>query len=305
MAGGVINTGSYPKGLWPGVKGWWDSAKNSTPMYWDKMFKKTTSDKAYEEYVQDIGLGIARVKPQGAPLEYDSMQQGFVARFTNVAYALGFIITKEEIDDNLYGQLAAKRTPRLRKAFHETKNIISTNIYNRAFNASYAGCDGVSLLNTAHPNFSGGTWQNKFSVDAALSQAALEDMIILMMQATDDRGIICPLHPQNLIVHPNNFFNATRILQTTKQVGTANNDINVLATSGIIRGEVVSNPFLGATGPWFLTSDIDEGLLYQEREALQLSQDNDFDTKNFKAAGYERYAFGWADPRGLYGSNAA
>ena len=302
---GLINTGSYPKALWEGVKSWWDSAAADAPQYAPMMFRKESSTKNYEEYVQSVGLGLAVVKPEGQGISFDSMQQGFVTRGTNVAYGLGIITTHEELKDNLYVKLTKNRTEKLRRAFHETKNINAANIFNRAFNSSYKGGDGVSLLNTAHPNFTAGTWANKLAVDSALSQAAIEDMLILMMQAKDDRGYIEPLMGDRLIVHPNNYFNAERIIKTPKAVGTNNNDINPINTEGLLRGGLVSNPYLTATGPWFITTNCQDGMIWQEREALEIWEDNDGDTRNFKVGAYERYVFLWGNPRGLYGSNAA
>lgn len=302
---GVISTGSYPKGLWEGVKSWWDSAAASAPQYAPMMFQKVDSTKNYEEYVQSVGLGLAVFKPEGQPISYDTMQQGFVTRGTNVAYGLGVITTHEELKDNLYVKLTKNRVEKLRRAFAETKNINATNIFNRAFNATYTGGDGVSLLNVAHPNFTSGTWQNKLAVDAQLSQAAVEDMLILMMQATDDRGYIEPLAGDKLIVHPNNKFNADRIMKTPRQVGTNNNDINPINTEGLLMGGVVSNPYLTAADPWFITTNCQDGMIWQEREPLEIWEDNDADTRNYKVGAYERYVFLWGNPRGLYGSNAA
>lgn len=302
---GVINTGSYPKGLWEGVKSWWDSAAASAPQYAPLMFGKVDSSKNYEEYVQSVGLGLAVFKPEGQPITYDTMQQGFVTRGTNVAYGLGVITTHEELKDNLYVKLTKNRVEKLRRAFAETKNINCTNILNRAFNAAYTGGDGVSLLNAAHPNFTAGTWQNKLAVDAQLSQAAIEDMLILMMQATDDRGYIEPLSAKKLIVHPNNYPNALRITKTDKAVGTNNNDINPVFTEGWIREGIVSNPYLTAADPWFITTGCQDGMIWQEREELEIWEDNDADTRNYKVGAYERYVFLWGNSRGLYGSNAA
>lgn len=302
---GPINTGSYPKGLWEGVKSWWDSAAADAPQYAPMMFRKTDSTKNYEEYVQSVGLGLAVFKPEGQPISYDSMQQGFVTRGTNVAYGLGVITTHEELKDNLYVKLTKNRVEKLRRAFAETKNINCTNIFNRAFNSTYQGGDGVSLLNVAHPNFTAGTWQNKLSVDAQLSQAAIEDMLILMMQSTDDRGYIEPLSGDKLIVHPNNKFNADRIIKTPKAVGTNNNDINPINTEGYLAGGVVANPYLTAADPWFITTNCQDGMIWQEREGLEIWEDNDSDTRNYKVGAYERYVFLWGNPRGLYGSNAA
>lgn len=302
---GVINTGSYPKGLWEGVKSWWDSAAASAPQMAPYMFNKVDSNKNYEEYVQSVGLGLAVFKPEGQPITYDTMQQGFVTRGVNVAYGLGVITTHEELMDNLYVKLTKNRVEKLRRAFAETKNINCTNILNRAFNSAYTGGDGVSLLNIAHPNFTAGTWQNKLAVDAQLSQAAVEDMLILMMQATDDRGYIEPLSGQRLIVHPNNVMNANRILKTSQAVGTNNNDINPINTENYLPQGCLSNPYLTAADPWFITTGIQDGMIWQEREALEVWEDNDADTRNYKVGAYERYLFLWANPRGLYGSNAA
>ena len=301
----VMGTNAYPKALWEGVKLWWDEAAKGTPEYYAQMFKKESSTKNYEEYVQSVGLGLAVVKPEGQAISYDGMQQGFVTRGTNVAYGLGVITTYEELKDNLYVKLTKNRVEKLRRAFAETKNIIGTNVFNRAFTAAYAGGDGVSLLSTVHPNFTAGTWQNKLSVDAAFSQASLEDMLILMMQAKNDRGYIEPLMGDKLVVHPNNYFNAERVLKTPKTVGSNNNDINPINTMGLLSGGLISNPYLTATGPWFITTNCQDGMIWQEREALNYWEDNDADTRNFKVGAYERYAFLWANPRGLYGSNAA
>lgn len=301
----IIGTNAYPKALWEGVKLWWDEAAKGTPEYYARMFKKENSTKNYEEYVQSVGLGLAVVKGEGAPISYDGMQQGFVTRGTNVAYGLGVITTYEELKDNLYVKLTKNRVEKLRRAFAETKNIIGTNIFNRAATAGYVGGDGVTLLSTAHPNFTAGTWSNRLSTDASFSQAALEDMLIMMMQSKNDRGYIEPLAGDQLVVHPNNYFNAERVLKTPKAVGTNNNDINPINTEGLIRGGLVSNPYLTATGPWFLTTNCQDGLIWQEREALNYWEDNDADTRNFKVGAYERYAFLWANPRGVFGSMAA
>lgn len=302
---GPVNTGSYPKALWEGVKAWWDSAASAAPQFAPLLFKKESSSKNYEEYVQSVGPGIAVVKPEGTPISYDGMQQGFVTRGTNVAYGLGIITTHEELKDNLYMKLTKNRVMKLRRAFDETRNINAVNVYSRAFTSGYNGGDGVTLLNTAHPNFSGGTWQNKLSVDSALSQAALEDMLILMMQAKDDKGYIEPLLGDKLVVHPYNKFNADRIVGTAKDVGSNKNDINPINVQNLLSGGVVVCPYLAGTGPWFITTNAQEGLIWQEREGVDIWEDNDADTRNFKVGAYERYTFLWVNPRALFGSNAA
>lgn len=302
---GPVTTAAYPKALWEGVKSWWDSAAEATPQFAPMMYRKEISSKNYEEYIQSVGLGLAVFKPEGQPISFDGMQQGFVTRGTNVAYGLGVITTYEELKDNLYVKLTKNRVEALRRAFAETKNINCTNVFSRAFNPLYVGGDGVSLLSTVHPNFSSGTFQNKLTVDSALSQAAIEDMLILMMQAKNDRGYIEPLMGDKLIVHPNNYFNAERIIKTPRAVGSMNNDINPINVDGLLSGGMVSNPYLTGTGPWFITTNCQDGMIWQEREALGTWEDNDADTRNFKVGAYERYVFLWGNPRGLFGSNAA
>ena len=305
MAGPIQSTASYPRALMEGVRLWWEDAAKATPDFSLELFKKVTSTKNYEEYVQSVGLGLAKVKAEGAPITYDSASQGFTVRGVNQAFGLGTIVTYEELKDNLYKELTEKRTRRLRRAFAETKNINAVNVYNNAFNATYVGGDGASLLNTAHPNMSGGTWANMFPTSSSLSQTSLQDMLILLMQSRNDRGYIEPLMGDKLIVHPNNYFNAEIILGTDKQVGTNNNDINPINVRKLLPGGFISCPYLTATGPWFVSTNAQDGMIFQERESLEIWEDNDADTRNFKIGAYERYAFLWVDPRGLAGSNAA
>lgn len=300
----VITTGSFPKALWPGVKAWWDSAAKAAPQYAPLIFKKQMSEQNYEEYVQAVGMGVAKVKPEGGAIEYGTMKQGFVVRGTNVAYGNGIIVTHEELKDNRYLKLTQQRITKLRRSFDETRNIVAVNILNRAFNSSYTGGDGVSLVNAAHPNFSGGSWSNRSATDAAFSQAALEDLLIMAMQSRDDKGYIEPLMGNKLIVHPSNFFAAQRVLKTDKQTGNNFNDINPINTQNMLPGGIVSCPYLTASGPWFITTNAQDGLIWQEREALQIWEDNDFSTRNYRVAAYERYAFLWVNPRAIFGSNA-
>jgi hypothetical protein len=301
----IINTGSYPKALMEGVKLWWDAAAKESPQFAPLMFQKETSSKNYEEYVQSVGLGLARVKAEGQAITYDGTQQGFVTRGTNIAYGLGIITTYEELQDNLYVKLTKERAMQLRKAFAETKNVVATNIFNRAFSGSFVGGDGSALLSATHPNFTSGTWSNRLSADAAFSQTALEDMLTMLSTNRNDRGYVEPLAANRLIVHPSNFFNAERVLKTSKAVGNNFNDINPINTSNLVPGGLVSNPYLAAAGPWFLTTNAQNGLIWQEREALGYWEDNDHDTRNFKLGAYERYTMLWANPRGCFGSNAA
>lgn len=300
---GVINTSNHPKALWPGVKVWWGRAYDDHQTEYTDLFETKSSDQAYEEMVQLTGFGLAPEKAQGAGVTYDSEVQGFTTRATHIAYALGYIVTHEELQDNLYAQVSQSRAPSLARAFRQTKERVGAAVYNRAFTSGYNGGDGVTLINTAHPNTSGGTWSNKLTVDADLSETALEDLIIQIMQATDDRGLLINLMPKSLHVAPANWFNANRILKTVYQTGTANNDVNVLkATNALPMGVKVNHYFTSGTA-WFLRTNVANGMTYFEREGISFTQDNDFSTMNALSKGYERYSFAWSDPRAVFGTD--
>lgn len=175
---GLITTGSHPKALWPGVKAWWGRSYNDHQEEWPMLFDRSSSDKNFEEDVQLTGYGLAPRKSEGSAVQYDSEVQGFTTRYTHIAYALGYIVTQEEIDDNLYMEVSRPRAAGLARSFRQTKENVAANIYNRAFNSTYKGGDGVELCSTAHPNTTGGTFANKPAVDADLSEASLEDMKI-------------------------------------------------------------------------------------------------------------------------------
>jgi len=300
---GVIMTSNHPKALWPGVNAWWGKSYQDHQTEYTDLFDTHTSSQAYEEDVQIVGFGLAPVKQQGAPVQYDSEIQGFLTRYTHVAYALGYIVTHEELQDNLYEAVSKTRAASLARGFRQTKERVAANIYNRAFNSSYVGGDGIALCSTAHVNTSGGTWSNKLAVDADLSEAALEDITIQIMQAQDDRGLLINLMPKSLHIAPANWYNANRILKSVYQTGTANNDINVIKATNALPMGIKLNHYFTAPQAWFIRTNVQNGMKYFEREAISFSQDNDFDTKNAKAAAYERYSFGWTDPRAIYGSN--
>ena len=300
---GIINTGTHPKALWPGVKAWWGQVYNEHPEEFSALFDADTSKQAYEEDVQLTGFGLAPRKPEGSATSYDSETQGFTTRFTHLAYALGYIVTKEELDDNLYMQVSKKRAGALANSFRQTKENVAANIYNRAFNATYLGGDGVSLCSTAHPLTTGGTFANKPSVDVDLSEASLEDALIAISGLTDDRGLLIAVQAKSLHIARQEWFNANRILKSVYQPGTANNDINVIAATNALPGGIKMNHYFTSPRAWFLRTDIREGMKHFTRAAITFDQDNDFDTMNAKAKGYERYSFGWTDPRAVWGSN--
>jgi hypothetical protein len=302
---GVISTSNHPKFLWPGVKAVWGKSYDDHQTEYTDLFDSFTSDKAYEEDVQLVGFGLAVAKNQGSAVTYDSEVQGFVTRYTHVAYALGYIVTHEELKDNLYTEVSSTRASSLARGFRQTKERIGAGIYNRAFNASYTGGDGVSLLNAAHPNTSGGSFSNILSVSADLSETAIEDLTIQIMGATDDRGLLINLMPKSLHIARQNWYEANRILNSVYQTGNANNDINVVKATNALPMGIKLNHYFTDADAWFIRTNVPNGLKYYEREAIMFDQDNDFDTMNAKAKGYERYSFGWTDPRALFGSAGA
>lgn len=300
---GVITTGSHPKALWPGIKAWWGQVYDEHPEEFTALFDKETSHQNYEEDVQVTGFGLAPVKSEGQGVQYDSEVQGFTTRYTHVAYALGYIVTKEELDDNLYEQVSKKRSAALAMSFRQTKENVAANIYNRAFNSTYKGGDGVELCSTAHPNTSGGTYSNKLAVDADLSEASLEDATIALMGFQNDRGLLINVMPKSLHIARQEYYNAARILKSVNQPTNANNDINVLRANNVFPGGAVLNHYFTSPHAWFIRTNVRDGMKYYERVGISFDQDNDFDTMNAKAKGYERYSFGWTDPRAVFGSN--
>ena len=302
---GIITTASHPKALWPGIKEWWGQVYNEHQTEYTDLFDSETSSQNYEEDVQLTGFGLVPKKSEGAGVAYDSEVQGFVTRYTHIAYALGYIVTQEELDDNLYEQVSKRRSAALAMSFRQTKENIGANVYNRAFSGTYLGGDGVALCSTTHPNTSGGTWANKPTIDADLSEAALEDAMVAIMGLQNDRGLLISVMPRSLHIARNEVFNAQRILHSSYQTGNANNDINVIKAGNYLPGGFKVNHYFTSPHAWFIRNDIPgkTGMKYYERIGIRFDQDNDFDTMNAKAKGYERYSFGWTDPRAVWGVN--
>ena len=300
---GIITTASHPKALWPGIKAWWGQVYDEHKEEYSQLFDSDTSSMNYEEDVQLTGFGLAPVKSEGSGVSYDSEIQGFTTRYTHIAYALGYIVTKEELDDNLYEQVSRRRSAALAMSFRQTKENVGANIYNRAFNGTYLGGDGVSLASTAHPNTSGGTFANTPTVSADLSEASLEDALTAIMGFQNDRGLLINVMPRSLVVARQNWWNANRIMKSAYTPSTANNAVNVLVATNALPEGIVMNHYLTSPNAWFVRTNIQNGLKYYSRVGIQFDQDNDFDTMNAKAKGYERYSFGWTDPRAIYGVN--
>ncbi len=302
----VISTSNHPKALWPGIKKWFHTQYERHPLECMELFETVSSDKAYEERVQSVGYGYAQEKAQGAAFAYDVDQQGYVQRSRNVTYALGYAVTMEELADNQYAELAQARAGRLADSFRQTKEVNGANIFNRGFNSSYVGGDGVELFSTLHPTMYDGNQSNELATPADLSEASLEDLLIQIGNAKDDRGFQIKLMPRKLVIPVAESFNAERILKSTLQNDTANNATNALRSKGMLpEGYVVPLPH--DTDAFFILNDVPSGtgLIFQERMALEFERDNDFNTKNALASAVERYKFDFVDWRAAYASAGA
>lgn len=297
----TITTGTHPKALWPGVKAFFGKAYAEKPTVYSQVFKSMTSDKAYEEVVEETGFGLAPVKSEGSAVSYDTDAQGPTTRFTNVTYGIGAIITREAIEDNQYESVAQRKAAKLARSMRQTKENVHANVLNRAFTAAYAGGDGKELIATDHPTVNG-TQSNEIATNADLSEASLEDLLIQIRQAKDSRGLRIQLQGQKLVVPAALSFEATRIVSSVNQSGTANNDINAMKAMGMLPGGVCIWDYLSDDDAFFILTDAPEGLMTFQRRGLALSQDNDFDNENAKMKSTERYATGWGDWRGIYAS---
>ncbi len=300
----IINSGSFAKALWPGVNAWYGKSYAEYEVEYDKLFDKFSSSKAFEEDVGISSFGLAVNKPEGSAVSYDSERQAFITRYQHAVFALGFIITREMMEDDQYDVVGQRKAQGLAFSMRQTKEVVAANVYNRAFTAGYTGGDGTILLNNAHTNLKGGTWSNVISTASDLSEASLEQACIDIAGFTNDAGLLIAVRPESLIIPRQLIFEAKRILGTDGRVGTDNNDLNAIKTLGSIP-KVITNHFLTDTDAWFIRTNVPHGMKYFERRGDQFDMDNDWDTENAKFKATARYSFGWTDPRGLYGSAGA
>lgn len=299
----AINTGSFGKALWPGVNAWYGQAYKEYPVEYTAIFKKETSRKAFEEDVGTSMFGLASQIGEGAPVSYDSATQGFIDRYNHVKYGLGFMITKEMVEDDQYDVIGKKRAQALAFSMRQTKEIVAANVLNNGFTGGPTYGDGKALLVSDHPNVAGGTWSNILATAADISEAALEQAAIDIQKWTNDRGLRIAIKPQKLIVPADLDFETAKILQTEFEVGTANNTKNVVRSRFPMGYSV--NHYLTDTDAWFILTDCPDGLKYFERRADTFGMDDDFDTDNAKFKATARYSFGCTDKRAIYGSPGA
>jgi len=271
-----------------------------------EIFETESSDRSFEEEVKLSGFSAAPVKNEGAAIEYDSAQEAWTARYTHETIAMGFSITEEAMEDNLYDSLSSRYTKALARAMAYTKQVKAAAVLNNAFSGSGVTYgDGKVLCATDHPLVSGGTNSNTFTVGADLNETSLEAAVIQIAGWTDERGLLIAAKPRKLIVPPALQFVATRLLETEGRVGTADNDLNALRNNGSIPEGYTVNHYLTDTNAWFLMTDVPNGLKHFVRTPMSTSMDADFDTGNARYKARERYSFGVSDPLGIFGSAGA
>ena len=272
-----------------------------------EIYETETSERSFEEETKLSGFAAAPVKNEGNAIAYDNAQEAWTARYNHQTIALGFSLTEEAVEDNLYDTLSARYTKALARAMAYTKQVKAANVLNNGFtnSAQYYGGDGVPLFATNHPLVNGSTNSNTQSTPSDLNETSLENAVIQIAAWTDERGLLIAAKPKKLIVPPALQFVATRLLETELRVGTNDNDINAIKNNGSIPEGYTINHFLTDTNAWFLTTDVPNGMKHFVRTPMSTSMDGDFDTGNVRYKARERYSFGWSDPLGMYGSQGA
>ena len=270
-----------------------------------EIFETESSDRAFEEEVLIVGFGNAAVKEEGQGVEFDSASEGFTSRYTHETVALAFALTEEAVEDNLYDRLGARYTKALARSMAHTKQVKAANVLNNAFNANFAGGDGVSLINTAHPLAFGGTLANRATTMSDLNETSLENALISISTFVDDRNMITALKGTKLIIPPQLQFVADRLLETPGRVSTADNDINAIRNMGLLPEGYAVNHFLTDNDAFFVLTDCPDGFKHFERTPITTSMEGDFDTGNVRYKARERYSFGFSNPRCVFGSQGA
>ena len=298
----AISRAQLLKELLPGLNALFGLEYTTYQQEHKEIYETEKSERSFEEETKLSGFSAAPVKNEGSAIAYDNAQEAFTARYNHETIALGFSITEEAVEDNLYDSLSARYTKALARAMAYTKQVKGAATLTNAFSSAYVGGDGVSLISTAHPLVSGGTNSNRPATAADLNETSLENAVIQIAAWTDERGLLIAAQPKKLVIPPALQFTATRLLETNLRVGTADNDINALKNNGSIPQGYCINHFLTDTNAWFLMTDVPNGLKHFERAALANSMDGDFDTGNVRYKSRERYSFGWSDPLGIFGS---
>ena len=301
----AISRAQLVKELEPGLNALFGLEYNRYENEHAEIYTAETSDRAFEEEVMLSGFGSAPVKAEGGAVQFDDANESFTARYTHETIAMAFAITEEAIEDNLYDRLAGRYTRALARSMSNTKQVKAANVLNNAFSASFTGGDGVSLCNASHPILSGGTFQNTLSTAADLSETSLEQSLIDIAAFVDERGLKISTQGIKLIIPKELQFTAERILKSPQRVGTADNDINAMASMGMIPQGYRINHFLTDTDAFFIMTDAPNGMKQFVRAPVKTAIEGDFDTGNVRFKARERYSFGFSDPRGIFGSPGA
>ena len=301
----AISRAQLLKELLPGLNALFGLEYKSYEAEHKEIYETETSERSFEEETKLSGFSAAPVKPEGQAISYDNAQEAWTTRYNHETIALGFAITEEAVEDNLYDSLSARYTKGLARAMAYTKQVKAAAVLNNGFSSAYVGGDGVPLFSSAHPLVSGGTNSNTPSTQADLNETSLEAAFIQIAGWTDERGLLIAAKPKKLIVPPALQFVATRLLETELRVGTNNNDINAIKSNGAVPGGYTVNHWLTDPNAWFLTTDVPNGMKHFVRTPLATGMDGDFDTGNVRYKARERYSFGWSDPLGIWGSSGS
>jgi len=299
----AISRSQLLKELLPGLNALFGLEYKRYGEEYKELYETESSERSFEEETKLSGFGSAPVKSEGAGVTYDTAGEAFTARYTHETVALGFSITEEAVEDNLYDSLSARYTKALARAMSYTKQVKGASVLNNAFASSgYTGGDGVVLCSTAHPLVNGGTNSNRPTSGVDLNETAVEAAVIQIAAWTDERGLLIAARPKKLVIPPAYMFVAKRLFGSELRPGGANNDINAIKSMNVIPGGTSVNHFLTDTNAWFVLTDIPNGMKHFERVKMSTAMEGDFETGNVRYKARERYSFGWSDPLGVWGS---
>jgi len=301
----AISRAQLLKELLPGLNALFGLEYKRYPDEHKELYETESSERSFEEETKLSGFSAAPVKTEGSAIAYDNAQEAWTARYNHETIAMGFSITEEAVEDNLYDSLSSRYTKALARAMAYTKQVKAAYILNQGFSSAVTYGDGVSLFSTAHPLVSGGTNSNRPAIAADLNETSLEAAVIQIAAWTDERGLLIAAKPKKLAIPPALMFVATRLLETELRVGTTDNDLNAIKNNGAIPGGYTVNHWLTDTNAWFLTTDVPNGMKHFVRASLENKMDGDFDTGNVRYKARERYSFGVSDPLGIFGSPGA
>lgn len=298
----AINRAALKEHLWPGICEFFGMEYSDYEEQYTQIFTTRKSTKAYEEYVMESGFGLAPGKAEGAPIMFDEASDAWKGRVQMEAYALGYVITREAVNDDQYFDLIPRYTRALKRSMKITKEVRAASFVDGVFDVNTTG-DGQPIVSAAHPLKNGGTFSNRAAASADLNETSLEAAIIQIADWTDERGLRISVQPEKMIVPNGMQFTAERLMKTTKgRVGTNDNDVAAIHTMGMVPGGYATNFYLSDPGAWYLKTNVSEGMTHWDREALDLEEGDGSETQTMKVMAYERYAFSALDPRGFFGT---